>query len=157
MTINSSRTSRTMLLVILIISLIVVPGNLNITGQTASAVVVPIDDNHPTPMAIGSSAPDFKLQGVDGKTYSLTSFKNSKALVVIFTAVHCPTAEVYENRIKKLVADYRERGVAFVVIQPNSPKALRLDEMGYTDLGDSLEEMKARAAHRQFNFPFLYD
>jgi peroxiredoxin len=146
-----------MLLVILIIPLIVVPGNLNNTGQTASAVAAPMDDNHPTPMAIGSSAPDFKLQGVDGKTYSLASFKNSKVLVVIFTAVHCPTAEVYENRIKKLVADYRERGVAFVVIQPNSPKALRLDEMGYTDLGDSLEDMKLRAAHRQFNFPFLYD
>ena len=94
---------------------------------------------------------------MDGKTYSLASFKNSKALVVIFTAVHCPTAEVYENRIKKLVADYRERGVAFVVIQPNSPKALRLDEMGYTDLGDSFDDMKLRAAYRQFNFPFLYD
>jgi thiol-disulfide isomerase/thioredoxin len=29
--------------------------------------------------------------------------------------------------------------------------------MGYTDLGDSLEDMKIRAEHRQFNFPFLYD
>jgi peroxiredoxin len=47
--------------------------------------------------------------------------------------------------------------VAFVAIQPNSPKALRLDEMGYTDVGDSLEDMKVRAAHRAFNFPFLYD
>src|SRR5262249_42961410 len=55
------------------------------------------------------------------------------------------------------VADYRGRGVGFVVIQPNSPKALRLDEMGYTDLGDSLADMKIRARHRQFNFPFLYD
>jgi thiol-disulfide isomerase/thioredoxin len=71
--------------------------------------------------------------------------------------VHCPTAEIYEDRIKKLVADYTGKGVAFVVIQPNSPKGLRLDEMGYTDLGDSLEEMKVRAEHRRFNFPFLYD
>ena len=47
--------------------------------------------------------------------------------------------------------------MAFAVIQPNSPKGLRLDEMGYTDLGDSLEEMKIRAEHRHFNFPFLYD
>jgi peroxiredoxin len=157
MTINPSRTSRSVLLLIVIILLIVAPGNLNNTGQAASAVAAPMDDNHPTPLAIGSAAPDFRLPGVDGKTYSLASFKNSKALVVIFTAVHCPTAEIYENRIKKLVADYRERGVAFVIIQPNSPKALRLDEMGYTDLGDSLEDMKLRAAHRQFNFPFLYD
>lgn len=157
MTINLSHTLRAILLIIVIITLSVVPGNLNNTGQAASAVAAPMDDNHPTPMAIGAPAPDFRLPGVDGKTYSLASFKNSKVLVVIFTAVHCPTAEVYENRIKKLVADYRERGVAFVVIQPNSPKALRLDEMGYTDLGDSLEDMKLRAAYRQFNFPFLYD
>ena len=29
--------------------------------------------------------------------------------------------------------------------------------MGYTDVGDSLEEMKLRAAYRHFNFPYLYD
>jgi peroxiredoxin len=116
----------------------------------------PLDD-HPSPLAIGSDAPDFHLPGIDGKTYSLSAFKNSKILVVIFTAVHCPTAEVYEKRIKKLVADYSARGVGFVVIQPNSPRGLRLDEMGYTDVGDSLEEMKIRADYRRFNFPFLYD
>jgi peroxiredoxin len=116
-----------------------------------------VDSSHPAPLAIGSRAPDFRLPGVDGKTYSLDSFKDSKVLAVLFTAVHCPTAEIYENRIKQLVADYTRKGVAFAVIQPNSPKGLRLDEMGYTDLGDSLEDMKIRAEHRKFNFPFLYD
>ena len=111
----------------------------------------------PPVLPIGSPAPDFQLPATDGKTYSLADFRDAKALVIIFTAVHCPTAEIYEGRIKKLVADYRDRGVAFAAIQPNSPKALRLDEMGYTDLGDSLEEMKIRAEHRRFNFPFLYD
>ncbi len=114
-------------------------------------------EDQPSPLPIGSPAPDFSLPGVDGKTYSLANFKDNKALAVIFTAVHCPTAEVYEARVKKLVADYRGKGVGFVVIQPNSPAALRLDEMGYTDLGDSLEDMKLRAEHRHFNFPFLYD
>jgi peroxiredoxin len=114
-------------------------------------------EEHPKTLAIGSPAPDFHLPGIDGKTYSLADFKGRKVLVVIFTAVHCPTAEVYEGRIKRIVADYRDRSVAFVVIQPNSPKALRLDEMAYTDLGDSLDDMKIRAAYRQFNFPFLYD
>ena len=115
------------------------------------------DANHPAPLAIGSPAPDFSLPGVDGKTYSLASFKASSMLAVIFTAVHCPTAEVYEERIKQLTADYADRGVAVVAIQPNSAKAVRLDEMGYTDLGDSLEDMKIRAAYREFNFTFLYD
>jgi thiol-disulfide isomerase/thioredoxin len=113
--------------------------------------------DHPAPLAIGSPAPDFSLPGVDGRTYTLASFKDAKALVVVFTAVHCPTAEVYEGRIKQLVADYTAKGVAFAVIQPNNAKALRLDEMGYTDLGDSLDDMKVRAEHRSFNFPFLYD
>jgi thiol-disulfide isomerase/thioredoxin len=111
----------------------------------------------PQPLAIGAPAPNFKLTGVDGKTYTLDSFKSSKLLAVVFTAVHCPTAEVYENRLKQLVSDYRGKGVAFAVIQPNNARALRLDEMGYTDLGDSLDDMKVRAAHRKFNFPFLYD
>ena len=121
----------------------------------AGAPATPAD--HPPPLAIGSPAPDFSLPGIDGKTYTLASFKDAKALVVIFTAVHCPTAEVYEGRIKKLVADYTAKGVAFAVIQPNNAKAVRLDEMGYTDLGDSIEDMKTRAEHRAFNFPFLYD
>jgi thiol-disulfide isomerase/thioredoxin len=111
----------------------------------------------PQPLAIGSPAPDFSLPGVDGKTYTLDSFKSSKVLAVVFTAVHCPTAELYEQRLKQLVEDYKSKGVAFAVIQPNNAKALRLDEMGYTDLGDSLEDMKIRAEHRTFNFPFLYD
>jgi thiol-disulfide isomerase/thioredoxin len=29
--------------------------------------------------------------------------------------------------------------------------------MGYTDVGDSFDEMKIRAAYRHFNFPYLYD
>jgi peroxiredoxin len=120
-------------------------------------VLAGVEEEHPKTLTIGSSAPDFHLPAADGKTYSLSDFKDRKILVVIFTAVHCPTAEVYEDRITRLVTDYRDRGVAFVVIQPNSPQALRLDEMGYTDLGDSLAEMKLRAEYRHFNFPFLYD
>jgi thiol-disulfide isomerase/thioredoxin len=29
--------------------------------------------------------------------------------------------------------------------------------LGYTDLGDSFDDMKVRAAYRHFNFPYLYD
>jgi thiol-disulfide isomerase/thioredoxin len=34
---------------------------------------------------------------------------------------------------------------------------VRLDELGYTDVSDSLPEMKIRASFRHFNFPYLYD
>jgi len=111
----------------------------------------------PVPLAIGSSAPAFSLPATDGRTYSLEDFASSRILVVIFTCNHCPTAQAYEERIKQLVTDYKGKGVAIVAISPNDPRSVTLGEMGYTDLGDSFEEMKIRATHRKFNFPYLYD
>jgi thiol-disulfide isomerase/thioredoxin len=113
-------------------------------------------DDHPT-LAIGSKAPAFSLKGIDGKTYTLASFSKYKILVIIFTCNHCPTAQAYEDRIIQLAKDYQAKNVAIVAVNPNDPKAVRLDELGYTDMGDSYEEMKRRAAHKKFNFPYLYD
>lgn len=112
---------------------------------------------NPTPLPIGSKAPDFSLPGTDGKTYSLKDFAGAKVLVIVFTCNHCPTAQAYEERIIQLVTDYKSKGVAVVAISPNNPGSVALSEMGYTDLGDSFEEMKIRAAYRNFNFPYLYD
>ena len=108
-------------------------------------------------LALGAAAPDFKLPGVDGRDWVLSDFQDAKVLVVVFTCAHCPTAQAYEERLKKIVVDYKEKGVAVVAISPNDPKSVRLDELGYTDLGDSFEDMKLRAKDKAFNFPFLYD
>jgi peroxiredoxin len=115
------------------------------------------DETGPPPLAIGASAPDFCLPAIDGQTHCLKDYAGSKVLAIVFTCNHCPTAQLYESRIKQLADDYRGRGVTLVAIQPNSPKSVRLDEMGYTDIGDSFEDMKIRAAFRKFNFPYLYD
>ena len=115
------------------------------------------DEAGPPPLSLGAFAPDFCLPGIDGQTHCLKDYNASKVLVIVFTCNHCPTAQLYESRIKQIVVDYRERGVAVVAIQPNNAMAVRLDEMGYTDVGDSFDEMKTRAAYRQFNFPYLYD
>ncbi len=114
------------------------------------------DQPHPT-LALGSPAPDFALPGIDGKIHKLSDYSASKILVIVFTCNHCPTAQLYETRIKRLAADYRNKGVALVAIEPNNANAIRLDELGYTDVSDSLDEMKIRAAYRHFNFPYLYD
>jgi thiol-disulfide isomerase/thioredoxin len=78
-------------------------------------------------------------------------------LVIVFTCNHCPTAQAYEERIQKLSDDFAPKGATLVAISPNDPKAVRLDELGYTDLSDSLEEMKIRARERHITFPYLYD
>jgi peroxiredoxin len=114
------------------------------------------DPDYPT-LGLGSAAPDFDLPGTDGKQWSLADFKEAPVLAVVFTCNHCPTAQAYEERLKRLVRDFKDQGVALVAINPNSPDAVRLDELGYTDLDDTLESMKLRAAEREFNFPYLDD
>jgi thiol-disulfide isomerase/thioredoxin len=108
-------------------------------------------------LEIGQEAPDFNLPGVDGRNYRLADFAKAKILVVVFTCNHCPTAQAYEDRIKKLASDYKNKGVAVVAISPNDPKAVRLDELGYSDMGDTFEEMKIRTKDKGYNFPYLYD
>src|SRR5581483_2244391 len=123
----------------------------------ALTAVFGAEEPHQT-LAIGSRAPDFSLPGIDGKMHKLSDYSSSKVLVIVFTCNHCPTAQLYENRIKKLDADYQGKGVALVAIQPNAPDAIRVsDELLYTDVTDDLEGMKIRAQYGNFSFPYLYD
>ena len=72
-------------------------------------------DDYPT-LEIGSAAPDFSLKSVDGKMYSLKSFAKSKILMIVFTCNHCPTAQAYEERLKKITSDYKAKGVQVIAI-----------------------------------------
>ena len=123
----------------------------------AAAPIAAADGHSLETLPLGAPAPDFKLRAVDGKRYSLKDFHKAGLLVVVFTCNHCPTAQNYEERLMQIVNDYKKQGVALVAINPNDPKSVRLDELGYTDLSDSFEEMKIRAKHKKFNFPYLYD
>src|SRR5258708_6682950 len=129
---------------------------LSMVGQAPDKPVHESGDVPPI-LKVGAQAPDFNLPGTDGKMHKLSDYASSKVLVLVFTCDHCPVAQMYEKRIKQLAADYRDRGVALVAINPNDPKAVHLSEMGHTDLGDSLEDMKLRAQYRNFNYPYLSD
>lgn len=124
--------------------------SLCVVGYSWAATTLPV-------LSLGAPLPDFKLPAVDGRDYTPADFKNAKLLVIVFTCNHCPTAQAYEERLKKLVTDYQARGVAVLGINPNHAEAVRLDEMGYTDLGDTFAEMKIRATHKNFNFPYADD
>lgn len=122
------------------------------TAKPAAVAETPV----PT-LEIGASAPDFRLPGVDGKFHSLSDFSDAKALVLVFTCNHCPTAQAYEERIQQIVNDYSDKGVALVAISPNSPIALLHEELGYSDMGDTFEDMQIRARDHKFTYPYLYD
>jgi peroxiredoxin len=120
------------------------------------AVNIFAQNAHPT-LALGSPAPDFSLPGTDGKTHRLSDYAAAQILVVVFTCDHCPIAQLYEDRIQQLAADYSGKGVAVVAIQPNDPNAIRIDELDSSDLSDSLQEMKIRMAYRSLHYTYLYD
>ena len=91
----------------------------------------------PPTLKIGSLAPDFNLKGIDGKMHSLDEYKNTKVLALLFTCNHCPTAQAYEERLNKLVDDYKGKDFQFVAISSAAPKGIRINELGYSVLDDS--------------------
>ena len=108
-------------------------------------------------LSIGSKAPDFRLPGTDLKYHALSDYDYADVLVIIFTCNHCPTAQAYEQRIIDIDKEYQSKGVQIIAISPNSPLGILYEELGYSDLGDSYEDMIVRDKEQDFNFPYLYD
>jgi peroxiredoxin len=102
----------------------------------------------PFTLDIGQAAPDFELPGVDGRRYSLGSFKDYRILVIAFTCNHCPYVINSEDRILAFHADYVQRGVALVAINSNETE---------NHPTDSFEHMVIRAREKGFGFPYLRD
>jgi peroxiredoxin len=98
-------------------------------------------------MPLLTPAPDFRLRGTDGATYSLASFAGAELLVVVFTCNHCPYAIASEDRLIALQNVFAER-VRFVLINPN-------DAAAYPE--DSFDAMVRRAREKRFPFPYLRD
>lgn len=86
---------------------------------------------------------DFKLKDYNGKEHSLSDFKDSKAIVVIFVATQCPISNDYNSRMAEVYADYKEKGIAFVGINSNKQ--------------ESVEEIKNHAKDNNLSFPILKD
>jgi peroxiredoxin len=95
---------------------------------------------------LGSPCPDFRLPGVDGRTWSRADFKAPLLLVVVMCN-HCPYVQAVDDRINQLAKDYAGR-CAVVGISAN-------DVAAYPE--DSFEAMQARAKQKGYVFPYLFD
>ncbi len=128
----------------------------------AAAPAAPLLDKNGNPaglhtLAIGDTAPDFSLPGIDGRTYKLADFAGPDVLMVLFTSNHCPTSHGIEKRLQKLRDDYRGKSFTLVAINPNHPDGLSADELGYGEYTDSFADMKPYAKSNGWDFPYLYD
>jgi len=101
-----------------------------------------------TMVPLRTIAHDFKLDGTDGKTYSLNCFANKKVLVIVFMCNHCPYVKAVLERLINLQNQFISHGVQFVGINSN-------DVIKYPD--DSLENMAIIAKEKGFSFPYLID
>lgn len=97
---------------------------------------------------VGDVATDFSLENIDGEMVSLADYDDAKGFIVIFTCNTCPYAVAYEDRIIELDKKYASKGYPVIAIMPNN-----------TDVkpGDSMDNMKKRAASKGFTFPYLMD
>ena len=98
--------------------------------------------------APGSKAPDFKLPGVDGKTYSLADVRGRNGTVVAFICNHCPYVRAIIGRMVAEAEAWRALGIGTIAIMPNDTESYR---------EDSFDNMKAFAARHSFGFPYVID
>ncbi|QDU01113.1 Putative peroxiredoxin [Gimesia chilikensis] len=101
-----------------------------------------------TMLPLGTQAPDFSLKNVDGQMVSLSDFKDSKGLLVIFMCNHCPFVIHLREALAAFADVYMAKGMAVVGISAN-------DVATHPD--DSPEKMVEEAKSAGYNFPYLYD
>lgn len=99
-------------------------------------------------LPIGAQAPDFTLPATDGKTYSLSDFRDAPVLVIFFTCNHCPYVIGSDEVTRQTAEKFAPQGVRFVGINSNS------DE---THPDDSFEGMVARMKEHRFPWLYLHD
>lgn len=108
-------------------------------------------------LALGDAVPDFRLKGVDGRMHSLADYKSASVLMVVFLSNHCPYSHAAETRLIPLAKEFASKRLAVVAINPNSPDAVTLSELGYGKYNDSFDESVRYAKEQGFPFPYLYD
>lgn len=100
-------------------------------------------------LALGTPAPEFSLPDViSGQTITLASFRDDKALLVMFICRHCPFVKHVEAELARLSIDHRGRGVGIVAICAN-------DVANHPE--DAPHHLKEMAAELAFTFPFCFD
>lgn len=113
------------------------------------ALLLPFSLHAQTGYKVGDKVEDFTLQNVkDKSTVSLSSQSSNKVVVIVFTSHNCPYSKIYEQRSKDFIQQYEQKGVSFLLINPNNPAS---------NAEESADEMAKAAKERDYRSPYLSD
>ncbi len=96
----------------------------------------------------GWKAPDFQLEGVDGKTYTLSDVRGPNGTLVMFICNHCPYVKSIAGRLADEARELQSMGIGVIGIMAN-------DTENYPE--DSFDNMKRFAKAHDFPFPYVID
>ena len=96
----------------------------------------------------GWKARDFRLKGIDGRSYSLADVRGPKGTLVVFLCNHCPYVKGTIGRIVEEAKALKTIGIGTIGIMSNDPD-------DYPE--DSFDNMKAFAGKHGIGFPYVID
>ena len=102
------------------------------------------------PAELGAPCPDFRLPGVDGRSYARDDFAAAPVLVVMFICNHCPYVKAVEDRLDRASrASTEPRGVQLVghLRQRRRRLPRRRASTSWASAG----------ASKSYGFPYLHD
>ena len=95
----------------------------------------------------GQLAPQFRLRGIDGNTYSLDNFRESKSVLVVFICNHCPYVKASIGDLVELQSKFSTNELNIIGINSNDPN---YENEGFDNMINFGREYK-------LNFPYLID
>ena len=96
-----------------------------------------------TALKDGEHVNNFKLKDYNGKEHSLSDYKDSKVIVLMFISTQCPVSNAYNSRMENLYEQYKDKNVSFIGINANKT--------------EDIETIKEHAQSHGFGFNILKD
>ena len=101
--------------------------------------------------------PEFSLLGVNYKTYTNKDLNGTNGTLLVFLSNHCKISQIFQQYLVHSNRKWNNQGIKLIAISPNHEEAILPDEMAFSEVGDSFEEMIQRAEAQNYNFAYIYD
>ena len=94
-------------------------------------------------LEVGAVVPDFGMQTVEGRSFSLAQAeKTHTAVVILFMSTICPYSNYYNDLVRDLAAEFAKKGVAFVGVNSGTLETAEEARVHARDHGHAFDIIK---------------